>query len=105
MRSVFVTIFTLLSFCSFAQELNCIVSINVGPKIQTTDQGVFRDMKNALQQFLNTRKWTNDTYLQHEKINCNIRININSMPGIGAFSASVQIQSARPVYNSNYTSL
>ena len=27
------------------------------------------------------------------------------MPGIGVFSASVQIQAARPVYNSNYNSL
>jgi hypothetical protein len=105
MRSILVTVFVLISFCSLAQELNCIVTINVGPKIQTTDRGVFRDMKNALQQFLNTRKWTNDVFQQHEKINCSIRININEMPNIGIFSASVQVQSARPVYNSNYTSL
>lgn len=105
MRSIFVFIFTLISFCGISQELNCIVSINIGPKIQTSDQGVFRDMKNALQQFLNTRKWTNDSYQPHEKINCSIRLNINSMPNIGVFSASVQVQSARPVYNSNYTSL
>lgn len=105
MRSVGVIVFTLLSFGSFAQELNSIVTINVGPKIQTTDRSVFRDMKNALQQFLNTRKWTNDAFQAHEKINCSLLININEMPSIGIFSASVQVQSARPVYNSNYTSL
>src|SRR5688572_3396930 len=105
MRSVATIIFTLLSFCSFAQELNSIVTINVGPKIQTTDRAVFRDMKNALQQFLNTRKWTNDAFQPHEKINCSLLININEMPSIGIFSASVQVQSARPIYNSNYTSL
>jgi len=105
MRSVIVIILSLLSFSSIAQELNSIVTINVGPKIQTTDRAVFRDMKNALQQFLNTRKWTNDAFRPHEKINCSLLININEMPSIGIFSASVQVQSARPIYNSNYTSL
>lgn len=88
-----------------AQELNCVVTINVGPKVQTTDRAVFTDMKNAFQQFLNTRKWTNDNYLPHEKINCSILININDMPAIGFFNASVQVQAARPVYNTNYNSL
>lgn len=105
MRSIAAIILALLSFCSFAQELNSIVTINVGPKIQTTDRAVFRDMKNALQQFLNTRKWTNDAFQPHEKINCSLLININEMPSIGIFSASVQVQSARPIYNSSYTSL
>ncbi|MBX2967112.1 MAG: DUF4835 family protein [Cyclobacteriaceae bacterium] len=90
---------------TLAQELNCIVTINVGPKVQTTDRSVFTDMKNAFQQFLNTRKWTNDNYMPHEKINCSILININDMPAIGIFSASVQVQAARPVYNTNYNSL
>jgi len=107
MRSFLLLCFLVTGLASnvFAQELNCIVTINVGPKVQTTDRTVFTDMKNAFQQFLNTRKWTNDNYLQHEKINCSILININDMPAIGFFSASVQVQAARPVYNTNYNSL
>jgi hypothetical protein len=104
-RVILLIVLALLSFRSAAQELNSIVTINVGPKVQTTDRNVFRDMKNALQQFLNTRKWTNDAFQTHEKINCSFLININEMPAIGIFSASVQVQSARPVYNSSYTSL
>jgi hypothetical protein len=90
---------------SLAQELNCVVNINVGPRVRTTDQGIFRDMKNAFQQFMNTRKWTNTVYAPHEKINCSLLININDMPAIGVFNASVQIQAARPVYNTTYSSL
>jgi len=105
MRNAAFIILIFLTLNSYGQELNCIVTINVGPKIQTTDRNVFRDMKTALQQFLNSRKWTNDSYQTHEKINCSILININEMPSIGIFSASVQVQSARPIYNSNYTSL
>src|SRR5690606_34995602 len=36
---------------------------------------------------------------------CNLLITITKMPSIGNFQASVQIQSARPVYNSTYSSL
>jgi Domain of unknown function (DUF4835) len=88
-----------------AQELNCLVTINPGPRVQISDNNVFKDMKNAFQQFMNTRKWTNDAYRVHEKIACSILININEMPSIGVFKATVQIQSARPVYNTNYSSL
>jgi len=105
MRKISIFFLVLVSFHASAQELNALVTINVGPKVQTTDQNVFRDMKTAVQQFLNTRKWTNDAFQTNEKINCSILININEMPSIGVFSASVQVQSARPVYNSNYTTL
>jgi hypothetical protein len=87
-----------------AQELNCAVSINAS-QVQTSDAGIFRDMENAIEQFMNTRRWTNDSYKSHEKIVCNFLITITKMPAIGSFSASVQVQSARPVFNSNYTSL
>lgn len=105
MRKLFIILFTVCSLSVSAQELLSTVTINVGPKVKTTDRNVFRDMKIAFQQFLNSRKWTSDVFQQHEKINCNILININDMPSIGKFSASVQIQSARPIYNSSYTSL
>lgn len=105
MRNLLVIIFLTTSLLASAQELRSTVTINVGPKVKTTDRTVFRDMKTALEQFLNTRKWTNDIFQSYEKINCSLLININEMPSIGVFSASVQIQSARPIYNSNYTSL
>lgn len=105
MRKILVIWFVCVITVTQAQELNCIVTINVGPDIETTDRMVFRDMKNNLQQFMNGRKWTNDAFRQHEKINCSLRINIEQMPSIGVFSASVQVQAARPVYNTNYTTL
>lgn len=87
-----------------AQELNCSVTIN-STKIQTSDRNVFRDMKTAFEQFMNTRKWTNDNYKPYEKIKCNMLIVINEMPSPGNFTATVQVQSARPVFNTNYSSL
>ncbi len=94
----------LVSTTCFSQELNCTVTINA-TQIQTSDLGIFRDMKIAFEQFMNSRKWTNDSYKTHEKINCKMLVTITKMPAVGNFTATVQIQSARPVYNSNYSSL
>lgn len=91
----------MLPLLAEAQELNCKVIVNAD-QVQTSDRAVFRDMETAFAQFLNTRKWTNDTYKAHERINCNILITINRMPSIGNFTATVQVQSGRPVFNTNY---
>ena len=86
---------------TFCQELNCKVTINAD-QIATTDRGVFKDMERGIANFMNTRKWSTDSYKNYEKINCGIFINISRMPSIGAFVASAQITVARPVYNTNY---
>lgn len=100
-------LFFLLQFLickSWSQELNCTVTIN-STQITTSDRGIFRDMKTAVEQFMNSRKWSGESYKNYEKINCNMLITITKMPAIGNFSASVQIQAARPVFNTNYSSL
>jgi hypothetical protein len=93
--------FILIPYLGFAQELNFKVSVNAD-QIQTTDRAVFKDMERAFANFLNSRKWSNDSYKSHEKINCTLFLNISKMPSIGSFVASAQITAARPVYNSNY---
>jgi hypothetical protein len=97
----FVILLVSFSVHVFGQELNCKVTINAD-QIQTTDRGIFKDMERAFATFLNTRKWTNDSYKNFEKINCSLFLNINKMPSIGNFEANVQIAAARPVYGTNY---
>jgi hypothetical protein len=106
MRKILIIILLCLAglpILSQAQELNCTVAIN-STQVQTTDRNVFKDMKTGLEQFMNTRKWTSDNFKNYEKINCSMLITITKMPAIGSFSASVQVRSARPIYNTNYTS-
>ena len=100
-------ILILLLFCSsaYGQELNCNVIVNVGPQVETTERRVFKDMESSFFQFMNGRRWSNDVFTNSEKINCNMIITIESRPAVGNFTASVQIQSSRPVFNSNYESL
>lgn len=94
----------LLSASIYGQELNCKVVINAD-QVQSADRSVFKDMERSFANFLNTRKWTNDSYKNHERINCTIFLNISRMPSIGNFQASAQITSGRPIFNSNYESV
>ncbi len=87
-----------------AQELNANVSVN-HQNVQSTETRVFDDMENAFQQFLNNRKWTDDTFAPEERINCNFVINIDQMPSVGNYQATVVIQSSRPVYGTGYETL
>lgn len=107
LKSVFSILFSLLFISRLplaAQELNANVVVNF-QNVQTTETRVFTDMENAFQQFLNNRKWTDDAFAPEERVNCNFVINIEQMPSVGNFQATVQVQSSRPVYGTNYESL
>ncbi|MEM1405878.1 MAG: DUF4835 family protein [Bacteroidota bacterium] len=88
-----------------AQEFNCRVTVNAD-QVQSSERSVFTDMENAFTQFINNREWTNDNFQNFEKIKCNMIITLeNTQTSIGNFQANVQIQSARPVYGSDYESI
>jgi len=87
-----------------AQELNCSVRVN-SDQVSMSDRRIFTDMETSFAQFLNARKWTNDNYRPEEKIKCNINITIDKQVSIGSYEATVQVQSARPVFNTNYESI
>jgi hypothetical protein len=104
MRRLIILFLLIGSVPCIAQELKCSVTINA-TQIQTSDRGIFKEMKTSIEQFMNGRKWTNEEFRAHEKIDCNLLITITKMPSIGSFTASVQIRSARPIFNTNYSSL
>ncbi|MEM7550052.1 MAG: DUF4835 family protein [Bacteroidota bacterium] len=87
-----------------SQELNCNVIVNA-ERAETQDRAVFTDMEISFEEFLNNRRWTDDTYEVDERINCNLLITIDDQTSIGNFEATVQIQSARPIFNTNYESI
>lgn len=86
----------------FGQELFCDVSVSApdASKI-TSDPKVFKTLENAILEFMNTTKWTTNTYAESEKIDCSIFIAIKSQSGDN-YSGSVTIVSKRPVFNSDY---
>jgi hypothetical protein len=96
----------LLLFCCgltvSAQDLNARVQV-LTPKIQTTNKRVFQALESAMKDFLNGHKWSADEIMPQERIECTFIFNITAWDGSSAFSAELQVQSQRPVYNSSYT--
>ncbi len=87
-----------------AQELLCHVTVNA-ERAQTMDRQVFRDMEKEFSRFMNDKKWTENYYMPEEKIQCNLLITIEQMITVSSFKATVQIQSFRPVYDTDYLSV
>jgi hypothetical protein len=98
---LFVPIF-FVSIFSYAQELNCSVYINAEQTGQPNNQ-IFRILETQLTEFINTTAWTDKSYKNQEKIECNMSIIISNFDS-NLFTATIQIQSSRPVYGSSYTS-
>ena len=84
-----------------AQELNAIVRVDAS-QVQTTETRVFREMETQFARFLNDRKWSRDEFDYNEKINVNIQIVLNPSNRVGAYSGTLVIQAARPVYSTSY---
>jgi hypothetical protein len=87
-----------------AQELQANLTVMANRVSTQVDKKAFQTLQTALTNFLNTRKWTNQTYQPHEKIKCNFLLNIDQEVGQNIYKASLTVQAARPVYNSSYES-
>lgn len=88
----------------FSQELNFSVIIN-SERARTQETAIFENMKTSFEQFLNGRTWTGDQFQAFERIKGNVLITISDMPQVGVYNATVQIQTVRPVYGTNYESM
>jgi hypothetical protein len=84
-----------------AQELQCEVVVN-SDQVPLTDRRIFSDLRNAVANYLNSRRWTDQVYRPEERIECRLLINITEAPQVGHYSAFVQVVSSRPVYGTGY---
>jgi hypothetical protein len=106
MKRLFILTFIIgfLSFAVQAQELQAkltVLSNRVGNQV---DKKVFQTLQTSLSNFLNNRKWTNDTYNPQEKIKCNFLLSIDQDLGQNVYKATLTVQAARPVYSTQYES-
>lgn len=102
MRKKFLFICFIFSMCLNSQELNCTLVVNAQ---QTGNENVqvFKTLEKQLNEFINNTRWSSKSFETQERIECSMVINIQNYQ-TDAFQASIQIQSARPVYNSFYSS-
>ena len=101
MRVFLVTTVILLTSISLnAQELNAQVIVNSDLVNQTNHQ-IFKTLEQSVNEFLNTQVWTDQELLTQEKITCSFVFNLTGYNN-DQFEATLQVQSQRPVFDSNY---
>ena len=73
-------------------------------QIQGTDNSVFDNLQQTLEQFINERQWTDLQFQENERIQCNLNITVSKYNrDENKFECTALIQANRPVYNASYT--
>src|SRR5918993_1233267 len=99
---LFSVLFAGSCFSLCAQELSARITINSNQVSSQVDKKVFQTLQAALNNFLNNRRWTQETFQTNERINCNFLLNITGASESNVYKASLTVQAARPVYNTSY---
>ncbi|MGB0256857.1 MAG: DUF4835 family protein [Flavobacteriaceae bacterium] len=98
----FCLFFVSLSFGLTAQELESQVVVNADLVDQTNRQ-IFETLEQSLNEFINSRSWTQRDFLPQERIKCSFVLTLTSYSD-NRFEGNLQIQSQRPIFDSNYDS-
>ena len=102
MRKLLVLLMVLSSSVVISQELNC--SVKVIAQLTGNDNNVvFKTLEKQLNEFVNNTKWTESNFNPEERINCSMVITVTNYENDN-FSATLQVSSSRPIYNSTYSS-
>lgn len=103
MRNFLILFFSfLIASYSNAQELNCTITVNAD-QVNQTNRQIFLTLERALNDFVNKSQWTNRIYNENERVNARMFITVTDYAS-DRFSANIQIQSSRPVFNTSYES-
>ena len=95
-------ILTLLISKTRGQELNAQLVVNAD-LVNQTNQQIFETLERSLNEFINSQSWTNLEFFPQEKITCSFVLNLTSY-NASKFEGTLQIQSQRTVFDSNYDS-
>lgn len=85
-----------------AQELNCRVEVNTS-QLEGSNKNIFETLQSAINEYVNTTRWTSAQFSPNEKIECTLLFTITKYDeATGNMEGTLQVQSSRPVYNSSY---
>ena len=90
------------SICLRSQELSAQFIVNAD-LVNQTNQQIFETLERSINEFINTQSWSNQEVLEQEKIKCSFILNLSSYSST-RFKGTLQVQSQRTIFNSNYDS-
>lgn len=91
----------LTAFSASAQELNARVEVNA-QQIEGSNKDIFTTLQSDLNEFINSRKWSDAIFANEERIDCTFILTIDNVSG-NTMNGSLQITASRTVYNSSYS--
>ncbi len=87
---------------NYGQELNAQFVVNAD-LVNQTNQQIFETLERSLNEFINSQSWSNQDFFPQEKITCSFVLNLSSY-NASKFEGTLQIQSQRTIFDSNYDS-
>lgn len=89
-----------------AQELDCRVQIDDSQLSGAESEFDFlSDLERKIQEYMNTRSWTDDQFLRHERISCSMQIVILESISISEFRSRLIVTARRPIYGTTQSSV
>ena len=103
MRKILLSFLLTLSLTKTdAQELNAQFVVNAD-LVDQTNQQIFETLEGSLYEFINSQSWSTQDFFPQEKITCSFVLNLSSY-NASKFEGTLQIQSQRTIFDSNYDS-
>lgn len=99
-KIVSIIAFALICSTLLGQELRCTVTIN-SDQVEGSNKEIFNTLKQSIEEYVNTLRWTNLTFLEKERIECSMLLMVKSVQD-NVFTCEFTCQSRRPVFGSSY---
>jgi hypothetical protein len=93
----------LLSQPAVAQELSCRITVNTRALGTTGFEQLEGDFKAQVDAYINERSWTNDTYLEDERISCSFLITFREGSSGNRYVVQMNVGLQRPIYGTLQT--
>ena len=81
-----------------AQEIKANVELNTS-QISSSEYDYLHELKELVERYIDETRWTDDRYLEDERIEVNILINLINADNSANFDANIVVQLFRPIYN------
>lgn len=103
MRNIILSLLLIISLTGFSQEINCSVQVSAR-QIEGTDRDAFKELQQALYEFINNTSWTNYNFKLEERLECTILLTISERISSDQYRGKLNLVLRRPVYKTNYNS-
>lgn len=97
MRSLLVALVILLAPALRAQELNCTVSVDYRA-LSGNEYQYLGELQEEIERYLNNRSWTDEIFLDRERIDCSVQVTFTRAITLSSFEARIVVGASRPIY-------